>query len=159
MNQNRYAGPFSGMVIFLVGSTIGGILALLAGTDEKGETRPLVKKRIKFTKTRLAEGAEWATETVQELAETVPANIQKIYTNAVKILKEKVAAAKKALGRVDRDKYTTLVNEVVAGMKQAGKVTGTQVGMLKDYLMQDYALLTTPAVKPKAKRRPRKTAN
>lgn len=159
MSENKYAGPVTGLVILGVGAVLGGAAALLLGTDDKGEMKPLLKKKVKQAKQKLGEGADWAKETAGELAEKIPANLKKAYQSAQRAVADKVALAKAALEQVDREKYATFVNEVVENMKRAGSVAGTEAARLKTYLMEDYQLVTTAptAAKPKRAASKRKT--
>jgi hypothetical protein len=159
MSNNRYSYPFAGLVIFLFGATVGSIVAFLLGTNDEGEMKPVVKAKIKDSKKKIKAGRKWVQETARDLAESVPENLKAAYEAAKKAVATKVDAAKKALEKIDREKYAKFVSEVVEDMKKAGTVAGTQAGTLKDYLMADYALVTTPTAtaKKEQKRKPRKT--
>jgi len=147
MSNNRYTYPFAGLILFLFGATVGSMLAFLLGTDDEGQMKPVVKAKIKYSKKKMKEGSKWVQETAQDLAKSVPESIKKEYEAARKMVAEKVEATKKALGKIDREKYAKLVSEVVENMKKAGTVVGSKADQLKNYLMEDYTLImtTTPA--------------
>lgn len=150
--MSRDDHPFAAVSIFLFGVVVGGITALLAGTDEAGNTRPDVKKKIKLSKQRLVEGGQWA----QERTEAIIDYAGELVTSAKKQLAEKLQEIQKKYGEIDKAKYAEAVKEVVEQMKEVGGVTVSQAKTLSKYMMDDYQVLA--AAIPKKETSPKKAA-
>lgn len=144
----RDAGPFAVLSVFFLGIVAGGAAALLLATDDKGNTKGMVRVRIKNTKSRLGEGSLWLRNQAEDIAEY----LEEQFAMAKKMLDKKLTVLRERYGKIDRAKYSKAVNEVVSQLKDTGDVTLSQAKTISQFLMDDYQTLAeVPEKKATAK--------
>jgi gas vesicle protein len=115
----------SGIFTLLIGATVGLVAGILLAPKSGKETREDLKKMA-------GEVAERAKDT---------------YSEASAILQTKLAALKKVGKKIDKEKYITLVNEVVEEIRKDGDITVTAakevgINLKKDWVKVRKALDT-----------------
>lgn len=143
MSKSR--GGFLSFLSMLVGLILGGLAALLLTTDETGDTKAPVKTKIKTLKTKLREASE--SDRVKKIFGQTSQEATTRYRQAKDLLISKLGQLKEAVESIDKDKYKSVVETVMADLKKDGAMTATQLKKLAGYLQADYKKL---AAKPKA---------
>ena len=146
--MSRDTNPFAILSVFFLGTIMGGIGALILGTDERGEIKPKVKTKIKYAKQSLSAGEDWVSYKAHEAA----GEVTDALTKAKSQLKAKVEELGAKFGKVDKSKYAKAVGEVISTMKSVGEVTSEQAKVVRKYLLDDYQTVATAIMKPARKK-------
>ncbi len=129
-----------GMVTFAIGLLFGGLAALLFSTDESGKTKKNVQKGVSRVKQVMMEAAD--RERVREVFGKASAKANRLYAEARQNLSEKVEYLRDRFEKVDKERYSQVVNEVMTELKKDGAMTATQLKKLKNYFVEDYQRFT-----------------
>jgi esterase/lipase len=138
-----------GIFALIFGTIIGAITAIFLSTDKQGNTKKGVKKTVGDTKKKIEELDK------KEVLKAVETRINKAsaeFKKAKESLSKKIDAAKEKLDQIDKTKYQSLVNEVIAELKKAGKATSTQLKDIKTLLVEDYHKVAPKKPAKKAKK-------
>ena len=119
-------------ILLILGAIIGAITALFLSTDEKGETKETVKKKVSLLKNRLKDAKE--EEVIKKIFGSKSKQVTKTYQKAKKQLATKLAKIKGSIAKIDKQKYTNVVNEIVAELKKNKEATSPQLKKLRSYL-------------------------
>ena len=128
-----------GGILLILGAIIGAIAALFFSTTEEGETKDVVKKKVKVLKTKLAEVKE--NEQVKKIFGKNSDELLDLFRDTKDELVNRLAKIKGSLDKIDKKKYTDAVNEVIKDLKNNSQVTSDQLNKMKKYLTEDYKKL------------------
>lgn len=126
-------------ILFLLGAIIGAIAALFFSTTEEGETKEIVRKKVKESKEKLSEVRE--SEIVKKIFGKNSTEVIRIFRETKDDLVNRLAKVKGSLDKIDKKKYLDAVNEVVSDLKKNHQVTSDQLSKMKKYLQDDYKKL------------------
>lgn len=79
---------------------------------------------------------------LKELYETTDARAREMFSNMYQGFLAKVYSLREAAGQIDRDKYREIADRFTQELRTEGEFTKEQAGKLKEYLIQDYRLLS-----------------
>ena len=114
MSRNR-----DGLLLVLLGAVVGALAALLAATDEKGETKPVVKEKLKGIKDKAKEEAEVIKEIFGKYSE----ELARLYNQAREDLDKRMKKLKVSFDEIDKKKYQDLVDDVMVDIKKGTDAT------------------------------------
>ena len=128
-----------GGILLLLGAIIGAIAALFFSTTEEGETKEIVRKKVKESKEKLGEVRE--SEMVKKIFGKNSEDVVRIFRETKDDLVNRLAKVKGSLEKIDKKKYIDAVNEVIGDLKKNKQVTSDQLSKMKKYLADDYKKL------------------
>ena len=134
-----------GGLLLLFGAIIGAIAALFFSTNEEGETKESVKKKVKELKIQLQEAKE--KDVVKKIFGAKSDELVDLFRETKEDLVKRLAGLKGSLDNIDKQKYLDVVNEVVEDLRKNTSVDSNQLSKLKKYLVDDYKKLEKPAKK------------
>ena len=107
---------------FVMGLTVGAAAGAVAGIL-------LAPKSGEATRKELA-----------QFSKELGIKAEEFYTNAKDMVEKKVRALKRLGTKIDKEKYVTLVSEVVDEIKKDGKVTARVAQEIGDHLKSDWEI-------------------
>ncbi|HNZ70396.1 MAG TPA: YtxH domain-containing protein [Candidatus Dojkabacteria bacterium] len=107
---------------FVMGLTVGAAAGAVAGIL-------LAPKSGEATRKELA-----------QFSKELGIKAEEFYTNAKDMVEKKVRALKRLGTKIDKEKYITLVSEVVDEIKKDGKVTARVAQEIGDHLKSDWEI-------------------
>jgi len=131
MSDKRSWGP-----LFLLGAFLGALATLLFSTDEKGETKESVKKKVTQLKVYLKDLGE--SERVKEIFGKNTEELKKLYRQAKEELVDQLSQLKGSIEDIDKERYAKAVGDVIEELKKDTQATGEQLTTLKKFLTEDY---------------------
>jgi gas vesicle protein len=137
----------SGILLF-IGAILGAITALFFSTTEEGETKEIVRKKVKESKEKLSEVRE--SEMVKKIFGKNSTEVMRIFRETKDDLVNRLAKVKGSFDKIDKKKYMDAVNEVVSDLKKNKQVTSEQLSKMKKYLTDDYKKLSGKKIVKKA---------
>lgn len=123
---------------FLMGALFGAVMVLFFGTDDEGNIKEPVRRKVVEGKEQVKEVKAKTVDPVVEVFGEKTKEAKEAFEKATEAMDKKLAAMKKSLEEIDREKYVKLVNEVLAELKKGGDYTATQLRRLKTYFIRDY---------------------
>ncbi len=131
MSDDRDSSKF-GLGLF-IGALLGAIAGLFLAPRTGKETREEAKKMLDELKKRYRTGE--LEDKVRKIFGDVRKESMKLYMTAKDEIGDKVREAK---GKMNRQDFDRIVDEVTSRLRKAGKVTEEQMRKLKDDLVREW---------------------
>ncbi len=125
----------------LIGTVIGGLAAFFLSPKSGEENREEVTGKIKQLKKLLKD--KHVDERVKEIFGEVTDEAERIYTQAQDWLIEDLAVLKEAVDKIDKDKYTKVVEDVMKKVRKEVKKDSKQLEKLKKQLLKEWEKIQT----------------
>ena len=137
-----------GGLLLLLGAIVGAITALFFSTTEEGETREVVRQKVKDLKKMLKDAKE--KEAVKDIFGEKTDEVVQLFRDAKEDLVSRLAKVKGSLDSIDKSRYMEAVNEVSVELKKNASITGEQLNKMKAYMSEDYKKISKKMKKRKA---------
>ena len=122
-----------GMIIGLLTGVFGGIfMSEKPGRQLRQNTKKKVRQIKKFVDKKDPD------EIVMEIFGSVTDNTRALYKKSTSLLASKIIPYKKRISKLDRQKYTSIVDEVISRLEEDKQIVQQTAIKLKKYLIDDY---------------------
>jgi len=120
----------------LLGTVIGGITALFLSPNTGEENREIVAKKINELRKLLEE--KEVDKKVKEIFGEVTEEAKNLYMRAKEELIEALARLKESIENIDREKYMSVVEDVMKKVQKETKREVKQLEKLKNHLLEEW---------------------
>lgn len=139
----------------LLGAVAGAVGGLLLAPESGRKTREKISKLANEIYKQIRVGVVETEHKVKEIYGTTAKTAKESYQSIEKAVAEKVASVKEAGEAIDKEKYITIVEKVVAEYKDDFKATKNGAEKMMDLLKKDWervkkALISPPKEKSEA---------
>ncbi len=125
---------FNAGIIF--GAVVGGLAAYFLSPRTGKENREMFKKKIKELNKMLEEGE--LKDRVREIYGDVTEQSKKTYTLAREELDTRLNDVKKSVDDIDKDKYKSILDDVITRVQDETKESVDRLTQLRDYFMEKF---------------------
>jgi len=119
-----------------VGTILGGLSAFFLSPNSGKENRELVAKKVKELEKLLEE--KNLDKVVKDIFGEVSEDAEKVFLKAKKDLIKKIAELKETIDNIDKEKFMSLVDEVVEKVQSEAKHESKEMIKLKEHLMKEW---------------------
>lgn len=141
----------------VIGAVTGVVAGLVLAPKSGKKLRSDVAKRAREIRKKMEENN--VDEVVQNIFDDVSDKTIAIYNTAKDMISEKLAEVTEPISKIDKNKYSKVVSDVVNVVRKDKGVAEETLVKLKKYLEDDYAKLNSPAaVSKKPKKTVKKTS-
>lgn len=120
----------------LLGTVIGGITALFLSPNTGEENREIVAKKIQDLKTLMEE--KEVDKKVKEIFGEVTEEAKNLYMKAKEELIEALARLKESIENIDKEKYMSVVEDVMKKVQKETNREVKQLEKLKNHLLEEW---------------------
>ena len=121
---------------FILGAVVGSVAALFMPRDKQETVKKKVSANAKKLKKVLVK--TYDSDQVQQIFGKDSKEIHKVYQNVRAELSERLDTAGHAIGNINKAKYSKVVKEMIADLKEETALPTKQLNLLKKYLVEDY---------------------
>ena len=126
------AGLFVGGAVF--GLLAGGVAMFFLAPRPGKESRKMVTKRVEEIKDYAQDSADEVKERVQEIFGEVSKLTTSLYEDVRKLWGKQVKLMGSAFGKVDKNKYSKMIDNVMDALKDSKKYSEIELGKVRKYL-------------------------
>jgi gas vesicle protein len=130
-----HAGFFVGGA--LLGLAAGAVSMFFLAPRAGKESRKMVAKRVNEIKEYTQENAEEVKERVQEIFGEVTKLTTALYNDARKLWNKQVTTITNAFGKIDKDKYAKMIDDVVETLESSKKYSEGELTKVRKYLISE----------------------